>query len=452
MPTSDRIPPYNEEMERCLLGAILHAAERVVPMLTMLGVTPDVFYVPAHQSFYETINDMVARSLPIDLATVPARMKDTGILERIGGHPFVERVYDACPTAAHAQYYAEQILELHAKRFVIRSAQAALLSAYEDAEQTAEQLVASLTAELAGAVKVRTDDKPMSEIALDLVNEWERGEVSKNALQWPLASLRGFIGDLTDEYIVLAAQPSVGKTALALQFAVYNAEAGRRVAMASLESSRVKIAGRLIAFVGQCRTLRMRQQRHATEKDYERGRDAAARIGELPISIYHGGMTISQLRAWGYREKSKGATCLIIDNMKHIRPDKVFKNRFDQFAECSLQLKFLRDDLEIPLLVLHHLNAEDKLSWSSDIERDADQIVTMCKNEEMSCDPTQKNDWTGRSVIDVMTVKNREGGAGSTIKLLFDKPVQTFREWDNQPAASSHPVEPIQGQFGEGEV
>ena len=322
--STDKIPPHSEEMERCLLSSAMYAPRNVLPMMTMLGVVPAAFYIQAHQTLFMMLRAMSDKNQPIDLMTVVEYGQSSGVLAAIGGYTFVERVFEACQVAAHAQYYAEKVMELYARRRVINAARATVESAYSDADRPASDLVAELNTNLAAAVKVSAKDIPLHELATTMIDEWQTGAQRTKYLQWPLPVMANFIGELSDEYIVLAAQPSVGKTALALQFSVFNASSGHRIAYASLESARAKLAARLIALMGEVKTLSLRRRTYALPQDYDRARRAAARLKELPLSIYPGSMTLSQLRAWAYREKANGAEGLVIDNMKHIRTEKQF--------------------------------------------------------------------------------------------------------------------------------
>jgi len=113
--------------------------------------------------------------------------------------------------------------------------------------------------------------------------------------------------------------------------------------------------------------------------------------------------------------------------LRHIRPDRDFKNRFDLFAHHSLELKYLRDYLRVPVVALHHLNSDDKLSWSSDIERDGDIVMILERDAANSIEPCRENHFHGRDFVNLRVAKNRDGKTG-TIPLEFIKPFQTFEE------------------------
>jgi len=266
-----------------------------------------------------------------------------------------------------------------------------------------------------------SDNRTLGEIGNGLVNEWAQPE-KEQGVEWPLQSLQQLVGNLSDELCIIAAQPSVGKTAFAVQLAVHTSKAGNIVSFASLESRREKIVQRMIAQIGDVDTLKLRNKR-GHPADFARARAAAERIAKLPLRMHDDPMTVDALRAWAMREKANGTKLFIIDNLKHIRMPN-FKNRFDAFAALSLEIKALRDDTGIPFVVLHHLNNEDKLAQSMDIERDADIVIMMQRADEQN-HFVDENGWVSDVTINFEVAKNREGRVG-TIRAVFRKDRQRF--------------------------
>jgi len=238
------------------------------------------------------------------------------------------------------------------------------------------------------------------------------------------------MGHLTDEIVYIAARESVGKTAFAVQMAVQMGFFGIRVAFASLESKRQKLVQRMIAQIGRVNTLDLKFKHgspSALSFGFQRAREAGEKIKDLPIAIEDCGMNIDQIRAFAQMEKARGARLLIVDNMKHIRHDGKSKSTTEQFRELALGLKWMRDDLDMPVIVLHHLNKDGDVSWSDDIRRDAD-VLLFLEVDEKASRPYKPPDWTGQTIINVKSEKAREGRRGFQVQAEFLPHHQTFIE------------------------
>jgi hypothetical protein len=137
--------------------------------------------------------------------------------------------------------------------------------------------------------------------------------------------------------------------------------------------------------------------------------------------------TAEQLIAWGIAEKRAGSRLLIVDNMKHIRTTSKYNSLPELFRELSLKAKRLRDETKLPVIMLHHTNEDGDVSWSKDIKRDVDILITMTKDEDLSVTPAVPGD----QAIDFVRFKidkNRDGQAGLSVPVRFRKEIQTFVE------------------------
>ena len=131
---SDRMPPYSEEAERGVLGSALLDAARVVDFAVERGISPESFYVPAHQMLFEILRAMTHDGSPIDLLTVGERLKKLGRLDEVGGTTFLERLVDSTPTSAHAEYYIDIVRQKHLLRMVIDKSRQAIDECYSSEE------------------------------------------------------------------------------------------------------------------------------------------------------------------------------------------------------------------------------------------------------------------------------------------------------------------------------
>jgi replicative DNA helicase len=165
-------------------------------------------------------------------------------------------------------------------------------------------------------------------------------------------------------------------------------------------------------------------------------RAAAEKIKSLPIAIDDAGMTTDQIRAFGQMEKARGARLLIVDNMKHIRY-RSKGSTTEQFREVAQELKWIRDDLDMPLIVLHHLNKDGDVSWSDDIRRDADLLLFL-SIDKSSIPYTPENHWCGRTIINIDCEKARDGRRNFSVQSEFLPQFQTFVDRNRSEEGGTH--------------
>jgi len=408
------IPPHSAEAERGVIGSCLMDSERCVDLCVQMEIRADSFYLPENRAMFEALEAMREKNRRIDLLLFSNFLAEIGKLEAAGGRAGVELVVEQTPTAAHCEHYAEIVKKNHLARSIIDRTRQAMDDCFAGT-QAPDEIHAALQADLSRMIVV-TDDRPLHKVGTDLVEKWRNTKDEDTAIRWPVPTLHAEYGHLTDEFVIIMAQPSVGKTAFALQMALSLAKHAVPCAYLSLESSVEKAVMRLIAQHTPTNTLRLRNGQ-SRPQEYDNASLAAASLRELPLRITNKSMTLEQVRAWAMAEKAKGARCLFVDNLKHIRSSQVVKNRFDEFAKHSIGLKFIRDDVGVPLVVLHHTNNDGKAAWSSDIQRDADVMITLATDAGMSRD--------GVECVEFQVVKNRDGKTGMR-QLHFQKDIQTF--------------------------
>ena len=413
--------PYNEEDEHALIGAILLGANRVMPLCLSHGLTAQSFYVPACSMAFESAMDMFAQGKFIGQGTMP----------EVKGIDY-EACIDAAVTAAHSEYYIGRIKAQSLRREVITLCTTFGRSVEECTDEDLPSVLAEAQDQLSRAGGPDVDHRQTHQVAADLIAKWRLPIEARSGLAWGLPVFDRVLGQIENDFIMIAARESVGKTAFALQLALVNAQAGHRVGFASLESKREQVVGRLIAQAGQVNTLRLRHG-YGMDRDFDKAEQAKATLegfGDKGISIADHGMTAAQVRAWALMEKARGAKLLIVDNLKHIRAGNTRnKSTVEVFRELSLAMKHLRDDVGLPLVVLHHLNKEGDVAWADDIRRDVDILLIMTRNEQDSIQATSENAWSGRQVVDIEVEKNREGKRGFPVQAHFRVEVQSFEPW-----------------------
>ena len=436
---TDRLPPYSEEAERGVLGSMLidPDAGRVVDLCRTGQVTTASFYVPVHQLVFQTLTEMVDHGRPVDLLTVNDYCTTQGLLEKMGGPAFLERLVDATPTAAHAEYYIRLVREKHLLRMMISEAQRAIEACYA-AEQEPDRILNHTEQAFYDIANVQH-----RELAKwpDLVNEGMQqiDKIINGGAYTGLPSGYADLDQLTrglqkSELIILAARPSMGKTALALNIAenvALHRDGSHPVAVFSLEMSSEQLVRRMIC-------CRARVSAHKLSDGFVskelHGQLVAATdtLMKAPIVIDDtAGLEVMELRSRARQLKRKHNVELIVVDYLQLLHYSEFggEGRQIEVAKISSELKTMAKELRVPVLVLSQLSrapeirgkaSVPKLSDLRDsgaIEQDADVVLLLrrpCKypDDERSADKTL-------AVLDV--AKNRNGPTDSFDLNFFDE-------------------------------
>jgi len=371
-----------------------------------------------------------ASGLPVDVLTIQS---DSGLT-----WDALEAMIETVPTAAHAGYYAERVTAYASlDRFKILGEwivkKAAKASPDDHARIAAEISAATDRAMQVGRV---VESGSLRTAAVSWLDRMTAPDEMSVMLDWPVPSITRHMGRVDRELIWIVAQPSLGKTAMILQWAIMLGGQGHTVAIASLESQRDALGSRAIANVGPLDNFTIRQRRAGSET-IAAAYDAAHRIPDT-IRIADNKMTIDQVYAWGKSEVRRGAVMLIIDNTRHIHV-RGNVDRVNEVAEISAKTKQLRDETHVPVVVLHHSKIDAKsgaedVSWCKDIEKDADVMVFLKADPDNSVAPNTEND-PGVWAVRWFVKKNRESRADYEILLRFLKQYQLFEEWDKPAGA-----------------
>ena len=407
------------DTEKAILGGMITDGDRVISRCVEVGMAPSWFDNEDRGTIYQAIVDMWAGGRAVDYT----RTADT---LRISHHEDLVACLEAFIDCYHGQGFVEEYLDDLSNSYKMRKFTQTLHSLIgrvdQDPLRPADEWIAEAQDRISKIEVDKCCTQELHEVAKSILDKCDSPQ--KRGLQWPLDKMTNFWGPLTDEYVILGSQPSIGKTAFALNLAVCLAHGGHRVAFASLESSVEKVVQRLISIIADVNFLRLK---HGKAEDDEKAeaRHAERILKDLPLSVIHHRMTLEMMMAWGKKEKARGAEMLILDNTRHIRPSKKYQSRVDQFADTSVHGKWLRDDTELPVMFLHHTNDEDRLSWSRDFERDADIIVCMTQDKGRSILPTELNNYAEKCIVTLDAVKNRDGVRGP-VSCEFIKPKQRF--------------------------
>jgi replicative DNA helicase len=426
MTTPTQSSPDRLRSEKILAGAMI-LDSRVIDYAVTHGVNPASVADDSARAIITACLDRHAKAQPCDVTTITAASGlDWGR---------IEGCIDLVPTTTEGAYYAERVSRYaDLDRFamigpwITRKVTAA---GPDDAPAIAAEISSAVDRAIQ-AGRLMTAGT-LSAAAVTWLDRMTAPDGANVMLDWPLDAITSEMGRLDREVVWIIAQPSIGKTAFVLQWCLRLAFSGHPVSLASLESSAESIASRAIAQIAPMNNYQIRQRRARPEQIRE-AYEAARRIPDL-MRITDGSMTLDQLYAWGKSEARKGSRMIVVDNTRHIRIPGRMADRINMVAEISTRMKQLRDDTGVPVVILHH-SAVDKqtgiesASWSSDIRKDADIMVYLKRDADLSREPQSPQDH-GLHAVRFSVDKNREGRAGYDILTRFRKEWQLFERWGN---------------------
>jgi replicative DNA helicase len=435
----DRIPPHNMEAEQAVLGAILLDNDAIVAAMEHIG--PEDFYRAAHQRIFEAMVELFDEAEPVDLVTLSTRLKDRGLLEEVGGIGYLTELANGVPTAANVAYYAEIIEEKSMLRRLIRTATQIVSSGYAGADDVHELISDAERRILEISGRRGEGFVPIRDVLMDV---FERVEFLYNHKGGITGIPSGFpdldrltSGFQRSDLIIVAARPSVGKTAFALNVAQnVGVRAKETVAIFSLEMSAAQLVQRMICAEANVDASRMRSG-HLEGDDWEKLTMAIGTLSEAAIYIDDSpAITTADIRAKCRRLKQeRGLGLIVIDYLQLIHGrGRSGDNRQQEVSEISRSLKQIARELEVPVIALSQLSRsveqrQDKRPLMSDlresgsIEQDADIVAFLYRDDYYNQESEKKN------IIEVIIAKQRNGPVG-TVELVFLKHFNKFVSLD----------------------
>ncbi|QDU37108.1 Replicative DNA helicase [Maioricimonas rarisocia] len=418
----DKVPPQDLEAERSVLGSVLLANDVLDDVISVIQSRH--FYSDPHQKIFQAIHDMYEEGIRgIDAVTLGHELQKRGELEGVGGPAYLVQILETVPHAAHAEYYAKIVREKWLQRSLIDACTESLRDAYHGTDAIEEILTRSEKRIFSIAEQQEGIDRMgMRDILEDTFERIFERMDQEGAISGIPTGFNG-LDDMTSgfqpsELLVLAARPSMGKTALVCNFALAVAKAKHGVLLFSLEQSRMELAERLLCIQAKVNGHKLRQG-DLDEMDQHSLMEAANELRECPLFIDDtAGRTMSQIAAVGRRlKRSSGLNLIIIDYLQLIESDDKNMPREQQIATITRRLKFLAKELSAPVIALAQLNRgveqrEDKRPRLSDlresgaIEQDADIVMFLHRPE--AYDP---EDRPGEA--DLIIAKNRSGPIGN---------------------------------------
>ena len=427
---AERLPPQNIKAEQSVLGSMLRDNLVINEVVQILRA--DNFYLDAHQKIFQCIVSIYEKAQPVDLVILAEQLRQLKQIEEVGGYKYLAELWDAAPTAANAEYYAKIVRDKSITRSLIHVSNEILRDAY-DQSQSADELLGTAERKVMDISRLGSsgqtyDLKEALNQAFDRIDaRSQRGPHTTTGLPTGFAELDEITAGLQrNELIILAARPSVGKTAFSLNIVRHLiTDEQAAVFFVSLEQARVELAERLLVAQARVNSHHLRKG-HLSADDMQRLIEAGEQLRRARLFIDDTpSQTMLRIAANARRlKKRENIALVVIDYLQLIEPESRRDPRQEQVAQISRRLKYLARELEIPVMALAQVNrsSEDRqdhrprladLRESGSIEQDADTCFLLHRLDKT--DPSQVDD-----TIEVIVAKQRNGPTGE-VTLTYRK-------------------------------
>lgn len=429
-PSLQKLPPQSIEAEESILSTILLDNSTLLDILEIL--VPEDFYRTAHQKIFAAISELFAKAEPVDLVTLNNILREKNQIEEVGGTAYLARLVDTVPSAINVQHYARIVRDKSSLRRLIAKANDITQHCYADGGDLDNVLDFA-----EGAIFEISENKhkaafhPISKIIeknIDALEERQGNRALVTGVPTGFTRLDHLTSGLQgSDLIILAARPSMGKTAFALNLARNAAIDGNvPVAVFSLEMSMEQLSMRMLCAEARVDSSRLRGG-FLNPEDWGRITDAAGVLSEAPIFIDDSpDISATSIRTKSRRLKmDKDLGVIIIDYLQLMRGRVQTERRDLEISEISRALKLLAKELDVPVVALSQLNRKleersDKRPQLSDLresgalEQDADLVAFIYRDEVYNKDENNPN----RGTAEIIIAKQRNGPTG-TVPLTF---------------------------------
>jgi replicative DNA helicase len=435
---TDRLPPQSPEAERSVLGSMLRDNDVIGDIVQVLQ--PKAFYSDAHQQICQAIYDLYDKGQRVDLILLAEALRQRGQIENIGGYGSVAELWDAAPTAANAIYYAKIVREHAVVRNLIHAGNEILRDAY-DQTQPAEEMLGAAEAKILAIAQTGLIGQTITlhdaiQEAYNRIDRRSQGEdMSIGGIPTGYIDLDELTAGMHDsELVIIAARPSVGKTAFALNL-IRNmtVENKHPIFFVSLEQSYIELAERLLCCQSRVDSHKLRKGT-LSQDDISKIIEAGGVLSKAPLFIDDAPFQ-SMLRIAANARRLKlrhGLKMVVIDYLQLIEPDSRRDPRQEQVAQISRRCKALAKELKIPVVALAQVNraSEDRqdhrprlsdLRESGSLEQDADTVMFLHRPERY--EPGQNE-----GVVEVIIGKQRNGPTGE-VTLAYIKQFMRFENF-----------------------
>lgn len=441
----DYVVPQNLDAEISVLGASM-LTPNVIPSVSEV-LRPHYFYRQAHQRIFEVIEDLFSRGEPIDPITVSEELANRAALEAVGGRAFIHSLVAAVPAATNARHYAEIVRENYYLRSLIRVGGQITEMAYRrerppmELMDKAEQMVFEIS-----ETRAVGEFSPITDLITENYAELERTATAGHhtvGCQTGFQSLDELVGSFQpSNLVILAARPSMGKTAFALNIARNVAvDQGKGVGIFSLEMSKMEVVNRIMCAEARVDMWRVRRSK-IEPNEWSRLAAGCGVLHTAPIFVDDSpSLTLMEMRAKARRLKArqKNLGLIVVDYLQLMMGDAGAENRQQEISRISRGLKILARELEVPVLALSQLSRQveqragnrpvlSDLRESGSLEQDADLVLFIYRDEVYNKDSPDKG------TAEIIVGKQRNGPIGER-KLAFAPSYARFADLETRRLA-----------------
>jgi replicative DNA helicase len=437
--------PHSTDAERGVLCSALLVPDAVLAICSEVGVTPEWFYVAAHAEIYSAVCALANAGKPCEFITIAQHLRDRNKLDQCGGGPYLNELFVYLPTAANVRYYLELLEEKHHLRGALAVATAVTGMATRcEAHEVLEYMESACLGIRAN--RYRKTGGSMREVAMAAIEAIQHLYESKGRITG-IETGFGELDKLTNgahpsELTIIAARPSVGKTAFAMNVAERMSRDGVLCLFFSGEMSQAQLGQRMLCSMASVNHARVRQG-FLAERDFPSLTNAAGRMKDLPLVIDDTtSPTIEYIRGVARRHRRTSPDvrlAIFVDyaGLCTTADNRARATRQLELGAVSRGAKALSKEVAAPVYLLSQLNRESSkqqrrprltdLRESGDLEQDADNVFLLHRPEmEMEPDDEAREKFSG--VAELIIAKQRNGSVGDIVPLTFLKEFTRFKE------------------------
>jgi len=431
-----RAVPWSQEAEQAVLGAML--LDQDAALLATELVLDDMFYREGHRRLFRAMVSLVERRTVIDPVTLRDELGRRGELDAVGGADYLSELVDAVPTAANLEYHARIVKDKAILRRLIETSTGIITEAY-DGRSTASDLLDKAESRIFQISQERGNEgfarlKEMLWPTMERIEALQRSGKSITGVPSGFVDLdRLTSGFQPSELVIVAARPSMGKTAFCLNVATHAAVEGQGVAVFSLEMSRDQLVQRMLTAEARVDSQRVRQG-GLRDADFTNLARAAGVLQSCPVWIDDTpSLSLLEMRSKARRLKAENdIKMVVVDYLQLMRSPEYAENRVQEISDISRSLKALARELEVPVVALSQLSRASEqrggerrpilsdLRDSGAIEQDADLVLFIHRPEYYD-----REDESKKGMADIMLAKNRNGPTGD-VQLRFSREYTRF--------------------------
>jgi len=437
-----RAVPWSQEAEQAVLGAML--LDQDAALLATELVQDEMFYREANRRLFRAMVSLVERRTVIDPVTLRDELGRRGELDAVGGADYLADLVDAVPTAANLEYHARIVKDKAILRRLIETSTGIITEAY-DGRSTASELLDKAESRIFQISQERGSEG-FSRLKEMLWPTMERIEALQRSGKSITGVPSGFVdldkmtsGFQPSELVIIAARPSMGKTAFCLNIATHAAVEGEGVAIFSLEMSRDQLVQRMLTAEARVDSQRVRQGA-LRDADFTNLARAAGVLQSCPVWIDDTpSLSLLEMRSKARRLKADNdIKMVVVDYLQLMRSPEYAENRVQEISDISRSLKALARELAVPVVALSQLSRASEqrggerrpilsdLRDSGAIEQDADLVMFIHRPEYYD-----REDESKKGLAEIMLAKNRNGPTGD-VQLRFSREYTRFDSFSNR--------------------